>query len=866
MKTNTAIILSALSLALAACSNTSPAPQQEVAELPKSDKTNFSPEIWPQREPSPALVPAIEDRVSKLVAKMTVEEKVGQIIQPELKYVTPQDVKTYHLGSILNGGGTTPNNDKRASVDDWVSMAEAFYQASMDTSDGKLAIPLIWGSDAVHGHNNLFGATIFPHNIGLGAANDPELIRRIGQATAKEMAASGLDWTFGPTVAVVRDVRWGRTYESYSEAPDIVSAYAKEMVKGIQGGARTSSDFKPGYIVATAKHFLGDGGTLNGIDRGDTQVSEQELLDIHAAGYISALDSHVLTTMASFNSWNGDRMHGHEYLLTDILKERMGFTGFVVGDWNGHQHVPNCTSVKCAAAINAGLDMFMVPEDWKPLWENTLKDVKEGQISMARLDDAVTRILRVKMLAGLFDAGPIRNRQHVGDETLVGHPDHRAVAREAVRKSLVLLKNDNQVLPIKGDSNILVLGDAADNIGKQSGGWTLTWQGTGNSNEDFPGASSILDGLNELVQKHGGQVAFDQTGETLPELAESGSLPDVAVMVYGEEPYAEWHGDIVSIEYQYNRKQDLELLAKLKELEIPVVSVFITGRPLWTNKELNASDAFVVAWLPGSEGGGVADVLVADANGNAGFDFQGRLSFSWPATANQAIVNMGQDDYDPLFEYGYGLALSDQVIVGNSLSEETSKQTLDEMQEQWIFVSRVNAPWNLTLHDQKDSARLVDANTVRHGEGDNISIIAVDKVSQEDSRRVAWMGLRPARVAFNADVPQNFSEFVENGAHLNFDVRLDKALPNTLSLSMGCESGCSSALALSELLDSPSQGMWYSVSVPLSCMADSSVDYSSVNTVFSLQSSEQAELTFANIKIVPTEAGQPANCGLTAAN
>src|SRR5690554_1278463 len=324
--------------------------------------SNPSAVTWPKITSAAQPDPTVEGRIDELLSRMTLEEKVGQMIQPEIRHVTPQDVKDYHLGSVLNGGGSVPHGNRYCKAADWVAMADAYYAASMDTSDGRLAIPMMWGTDAVHGVGNLVGATLFPHNIALGAANNPELIQKIGEITAREIAATGLDWDFSPTVAVVRDDRWGRTYESYSEDPQRVREYAGEMVEGLQGDARTNEFLDQFHVIATAKHFLGDGGTVNGIDRGDNRDDETRLRDIHAAGYMSALEAGVQTVMASFNSWHGERLHGHHYLLTDVLKNQLGFDGFVVGDWNGHGFISGASVLDCPQAINAGLDMFMVPD------------------------------------------------------------------------------------------------------------------------------------------------------------------------------------------------------------------------------------------------------------------------------------------------------------------------------------------------------------------------------------------------------------------------------------------------------------------------------------------------------------------------
>jgi beta-glucosidase len=602
----------------------------------------------------PAMHPAVKDsfdtaRITQLLGAMNLEQKVGQIVQPDIRSVTPEDVRRYRIGSILNGGGAFPHDQKHAAIADWVKLADEFYDASMDTSTGGPAVPILWGTDAVHGHNNVIGATLFPHNIGLGAANNPDLIERIGGATAREVAATGIDWTFAPTVAVVRDDHWGRTYESYSEDPQIVRAYAGRMVQGLQGKPATSTFLDGSHVLATAKHFIGDGGTANGVDRGDNLATEQQLLAIHGQGYISALDAGVQTVMVSYNSWQGWKLHGHKYLLTDVLKNRMRFDGLVVSDWNGIDEVQGCSKDSCAAAVNAGIDLFMVPEDWKRFIANTVAQVKSGDIPQSRIDDAVTRILRVKLRAGLFAKGRPSSRPLANHRAEVGLPEHRAIARQAVRESLVLLKNQNRVLPIKPSAKVLVAGDGADNIGKQAGGWTISWQGTGNSNADFSGATSIFGGIRAAVSAAGGTAALSVDGSHT-------GKPDVAIVVFGENPYAEFEGNVKSLIYEGAGGSDLALLRKLKAAGIPVIAVFITGRPLFVTPELEASDAFVVAWLPGTEGAGIADVLFGKADGSATYDFKGKLSFSWPKYPDRTAPNLRDRPYDPLFPYGFGLS------------------------------------------------------------------------------------------------------------------------------------------------------------------------------------------------------------------
>lgn len=610
-----------------------------------------------------AVTENVDTAVATILASMTTAEKVGQMVQAEISGITPEEVRQWNLGSVLNGGGSWPNG-KNSSVADWVSLADDLYEASTDTSDGGVGIPVIWGTDAVHGHNNVIGATIFPHNIGLGAANNPELMREIGEITALEVAATGIDWVFAPTLAVVRNDTWGRTYEGYSEDPEIVRAYAGEIVKGLQGEG--SNRFGSDKVVATAKHFVGDGGTQGGVDQGNTVVSESELRNIHAQGYISALGAGAQTVMASYNSWNGSKLHGNQYLLTDVLKQQMGFDGYVIGDWNGHGQVPGCSDSSCAQAIMAGVDMIMVPYAWRSFIQNTITQVNNGTIPMSRIDDAVTRILRVKLRAGFADSVKPSEREHANNNALIGAPAHRAVARQAVRESLVLLKNSNGILPLNRNSNVLVAGSGANDIGKQSGGWTVTWQGTGNSNSDFPGGTTIYQGIQSVVNAAGGTTRLSSSGNW------SGTKPDVAIVVFGESPYAEGQGDLSNIEYQQGIKSDLAMLESLRDQDIPVISIFISGRPLWVNKELNASDAFVAAWLPGSEGVGIADVIFKNASGEINYDFSGKLSFSWPKYTSQIILNRNDENYDPLFPYGFGLTYQDTDTLGDDLDTSNS--------------------------------------------------------------------------------------------------------------------------------------------------------------------------------------------------
>jgi beta-glucosidase len=529
-------------------------------------------------------------------------------------------------------------------------------------------------------------------------------------------------------VAVVKDNRWGRTYEGYSSEAPIIKSYAGEIVTGLQGTPgelRTSGQ----RVIATAKHFIGDGGTYRGIDQGDTRVDLEQLLSDHGQGYFTALDAGVQTVMASFNSWNGIKIHGHKFLLTDILKDRLGFDGFVISDWNGIGQVDGCVNESCALAINAGVDMVMVPKVWKEFLQNTLAQVKSGEISIDRINDAVSRILRVKIRAGLFEKGLPSSREVAGNAALIGAPEHRAVAREAVRKSLVLLKNKKQVLPLRVKQHVLVTGDGADNIGKQNGGWTITWQGTENKNSDFPGATSIYAGLREAMGNIGGSTELSRDGSWIKK-------PDVAVVVFGEEPYAEGQGDVHSLIYRDGLTADLELLRKFQAKNIPVVAIFLTGRPLWMNAEINNSDAFVVAWLPGSEGAGIADVLVADADNKIRHDFTGRLSFDWPnKEVNTLDADLAVDEL--LLHLGQGLSYKEAPILAELLNETSSSQS--QVEANIIFSGSNRDPWNAYVGDSSDWHKTVSGQTTTTAYS-ALTVTTVDGIVQEDSRMLNWTG------------------------------------------------------------------------------------------------------------------------------
>lgn len=564
---------------------------------------------------------AAEVDIEALISSMTLDEKIGQMTQAERASASPDDVRDYYLGSILSGGGSHPASNTPTG---WADMHDDYQNAALST---RLGIPILYGIDAVHGHSNVLGATIFPHNIGLGAARDPNLIEEIGRITAKEVACTGLEWTFAPCVAVVRDERWGRTYEGFGEAPELQTLLAGRYVKGLQGTTMSGES-----IIACAKHFAGDGGTSGGDDQGNTVCDETTLRDIHMPGYIEAFNNNVATIMPSYSSWNGLKMHENQYLLTDVLKTEFGFEGFLISDWEAVYQLSGASyEDKVVQMVNAGVDMGMEPYNWQN-WINTLKDaVNGGRISLARIDDAVRRILTVKVNSGLFDT-PLADRTLVNSGAL-GSAAHRDVAREAVRKSLVLLTNDG-VLPISKGANVFVAGKNANDIGNQCGGWTISWQG---SSGNITTGTTILQGIQNEVAAGGGSVTFSEDG--------TGSAGhDVAIVVIGETPYAEGAGDDNTLALD---STDINCLNNISG--IPTVVVLVSGRPMMVSDYINDWNAFVAAWLPGTEGDGVADVLFGD------YDFTGKLPHSWPRNIGQVPINIGDSSYDPLFAYGYGL-------------------------------------------------------------------------------------------------------------------------------------------------------------------------------------------------------------------
>ncbi|WP_343732409.1 glycoside hydrolase family 3 N-terminal domain-containing protein [Duganella sp.] len=790
---------------------------------------------WPHITSAVKQDKAMEARIKEIVAGMTLAQKIGQMTQPEIKFSTPEDIRKYYIGSVLNGGGSWPQNNKHASAADWVKLADAYYDASMST-DMKVQIPVIWGIDAMHGNSNMYGATLFPHNIGLGAARDPKLVADMAKSVAKAVRATGIDWVFAPTLAVVRDDRWGRTYESFSEDPAIVRDYAAGYVKGLQGDLKSDNT-----VVATAKHFVGDGGTFEGKDRGVNQSTMSEMINIHAQGYSPALQAGVQTVMASFNSWNDvkggtdhGKMHGSRELLTVALKEKMGFDGLIVSDWNAITEVPGCAEDSCAASINAGVDLVMVPEKWKTFIANTIAQVEKGEIPMSRIDDAVTRILRVKMRSSLFDGKKPSQNIYAGKQEVL---QDRALARKAVQESLVLLKNNGNVLPLARGKKILVVGKSADNMANQSGGWSLTWQGTDNKNSDYPYSDTILAAIQDVAGKDNVTFSENAAGVDVSQF-------DAVIAVIGETPYAEGDGDIGpagTLRLSGRHPEDLAVLQAVSGKGKPVVTVAITGRPLYTNDLLNLSDSFVAAWLPGTEGKGVTDVLFRKANGKINKDFRGKLSFSWPKSACQSPLNVGDAGYDPLFKYGFGLNYSNK----NHLPQlDTSYPDGGCSKTTAVPVYNPTDRATYGLYVSSGGQRVVlgaDLNAVF-----NLPTVKVETAqinTQQDAKRLTWTGT--AKLEAQARKAIKLPAYASTDGALQFDAIVSAAPQGKVQI--GIETVELDASAVFQRLAGTGK---QTVKIPLSCFADRGLPLAALSTPFSVSADAPFAATFANIQIV----------------
>ncbi|MBN2738891.1 MAG: glycoside hydrolase family 3 C-terminal domain-containing protein [Spirochaetales bacterium] len=587
---------------------------------------------------------SIDTRVENLLSLMTIEEKVGQMLQVNLTHITANEIQTKLIGSVLSGGGSVPTDNTPRG---WADTIDNLQRGAMST---RLGIPIIYGVDAVHGHNNVQNATMFPHNIGLGSANDPDLMRRIGQVVAKEVRATGIHWTFAPAVSVVRNEFWGRTYEGFAEDPSIHEGLTEPYIQGLQGPSMSGTN-----IVATAKHFIADGGTNNGINMENATITENELRALHLPPFIKAIEAGVGSVMISYNSWNSQRCHGNYYLVTTLLKEELGFQGIVVSDWNAIRDLPGDYRTQVKDSINAGIDMLMTPlrEDWQPALSNLISLANSGEINRSRIDDAVRRILTVKFKAGLFDT-PYTDRSLA---STLGSASHREVAREAVRKSLVLLKNEG-ILPLSKTATILVTGNSANSMANQCGGWTINWQGM-KANQDTQG-ETILEALRIASS---GNISYNTDGYN----AENA---DVAIIVVGETPYAESEGDVESLALS---PTDINVINRVEASGTPYVLILISGRPMTMTTQIQNADAFIAAWLPGTEGLGVTDCLFGD------YDFTGRLSYSWPRDDSQIPINIHDTNYNPLFEFGAGLSIKQNTALKGDVDESGYLNIVDSL-------------------------------------------------------------------------------------------------------------------------------------------------------------------------------------------
>lgn len=802
---------------------------QKTASYSDKPEKLVNPDGWASIKPLP-LDPKIEAQIDEILPKLTLEQKVGQVIQADNASITPEEVKKYRLGSVLSGGNSAPGPKPYADTKTWLDMADKYYNASIDTEGVEVAIPCIWGIDAVHGHANLSGAIIFPHNVGLGAMHNPDLIEDIASVTAHELTVSGHDWTFAPTLAVPQDIRWGRSYEGFSEDPEVVKSYADRIVIGLQGRFGKDDFMGEGKVISSAKHFLADGATERGVDQGDAKISETELKEVHAAGYYSAIPAGVQTVMASFSSWQGRKLHGDKELLTDVLKGQLGFNGFVVGDWNGHGQVPGCTNTDCPQSLNAGLDMYMAPDSWRGLYESTLKHAKSGRIPMERLDDAVRRILRVKIASGIFTKGAPSTRTNAGNSSLLGLPENRKIARQAVRESMVLLKNNNSTLPIDAGKTIMVVGDGANSLSKICGGWTLSWQGTGHTNDEFPNGESILDGIQEAAREAGGKVIFDENGS-------STEKADIVIAIYGEDPYAEFQGDRENLDFVPNGF-DVNQLKRFKDNGIPVISVFLSGRPLWTNPEMNMSDVFIAAWLPGSEGGAISDLLFQR---DPSYDFSGRLSFAWPKSAVAPEYINGQKS-KALFDLGYGLSYTQKSEV-DILSEESGLEN-SEVTSSGSFYSKGApvAPWLLWLKSGDLSKQIASFPSSVGG----LIISNTDHEAQEDALRIKWTKPDFDQVRLSTAKPTDMSRETTGSMELTFSAKSFGGDNASVKISMGCDqkSPCN------ETLDINISGQeWKEYRVSLTCFATLGVDMKKINTALMITAGEGVDIGLSNVRL-----------------
>jgi len=681
----------------------------------------------------------IEKRVADLLSQMTLEEKIGQMAQVELKSIDQKKtvISKYLMGSVLTAGGSYSDTNTVESFAKWYDSVQFYGNQTPH------AIPVLFGIDAVHGHNNVVDAVLFPHNIGLGCTRDTNLVEEVSRITALEMKATGIHWNFAPCVAVARNEKWGRTYEAFSENTDLVTAMGAAAVRGYQGD--TLSDEKS--VLACAKHFIADGGTDNGTNMGNAIIDEEELRRVHLPPYIRAIEEGVGTVMASFSSWNNVKCHGNKFLLTDVLKNELGFEGFVVSDWGGVDQVSGNYRTALKIAINAGVDMVMLPYKYDRYWNDMIDLVDSSEISMARIDDAVSRILTQKFKMGLFE----NSERNITLVDSVGTANHRAVAREAVRKSVVLLENNNAALPLKKDATIAVIGKNADDLGYQCGGWSISWQG---SSGDITTGTTILEGMQEVAPD--ANIVYSVDGSNIPEGA-------IGVVVIGETPYAESNGDSKTIDFS---SEDVAAIRAAYNACEKVVCVIVSGRPLILDQIKPYAHAIVAAWLPGTEGQGVADVLFGD------YMPSGELSFSWPKSLDQLPINVGDEDYDPLYEYGYGLKNFEDPTIGKKPEIYSSSMSPDG--KGIILTTSKDVKGDLSIDDFSSTVDGTDAiiKDVRYLDARTIYIELEKRVVEKFAVSVAYNG--NSIMSSDDEVLDSFSTSVYNWLNSAYRISISR--------------------------------------------------------------------------------------------
>ena len=622
--------------------------------------------VWPALPPLTADA-ALEQRISQLVDAMSLAQKIGQMLQIEISYDSAEEAAQFYTGSTTQAIGLQPGRGK-TQLQDWVQLADDYWLASpeltiataSDQGQGQTQkIANMWGADAIHGHANVFGAVIFPHNIGLGATRDSQLVQRIGQASAQQVLAAGQDMLYAPNASVARDDRWGRSYESYSEHPELVYQLSQAFFQGVQ------QPIAGQQVIAAATHFVGHGQT-QGIDRGNNDLSEQELINLHAQPYFALIQSGLPVIRLGFNSWQGKKMHASNYLINDILKNKLNFKGVVLSDWHGAAFVLGCWQGSCAKAINAGVDMFLIPTQagggvierqdfFKTFIENTIEQVNQGEIALTRIDDAVRRILRVKAQAGLLDLAKPSLRPLAGKQTSIDNPALRQLAREAVSKSLVLLKNADNALPLNPQEHLLLIGEEGKKIKTLTGGYSMGFK-AGGGNSKYPAGTDLFKQIKQVSQ----QVTIKSDRALLKMQAEDFAAFDKIILVLKEPTYAGIAGDTASLDFAQRFAKQAALFEKAQQANKPIVVLYFAGRPMQMNNIINASDAFVAAWFPGTEAAGITDVIFSHTNGAINKGFSGKLPFSWPKANCQFQLNIGNKTYDPLFAYGYGLSYGQQ--------------------------------------------------------------------------------------------------------------------------------------------------------------------------------------------------------------